>query len=235
MNKQLKIWKDDFLRYYGRTSILARVAIGAILSFAIAYLIIEKIIKPQNAELKSLKQKFDAMEIIDDVDIQVADLKNKQRKINMQLEGLTEANQELAGKIGNLSKGEIGKSIIDLRFLIDNNNLRIISEERIVKANQAKRRKAQKQPIDTQVKITFPASMTFESHQFQVLGSYRDIQNFLNEVRKSQALFFLNNVTIGQSKEMLVDKDLNEYPALACHFQVHVPYQQNTKTTGEKP
>lgn len=235
MNRQLKIWKEDFLRFYKRTSIIMRVIIGAVLSGIIAYFLINNVIKKQNAELKTLKQKFNSMEVADDVEIQTADLQNKQRKAEMQLNGLKTANELLSTETGALSKGEVGKNILDLRFLIDSNQLRIVSEERVVsESKQVRRRRVQKK-VDTGVKISFPASMSYESYKFEVLGSYQSLRKFFMDVRNSQSLFFLNNVRICQSKEMLTDKNFNQYRALSCSFEVHVPYKnENIKQVGAK-
>lgn len=229
MQKQLKIWKEDFLRYYSRTSILMRMILGAALSFAAAYFLIHNVIRPQNSELKKLKQKFQSMEVIDDVDLQVADLKNSQRKTAMQLEGLKKANAALADQLGTLTRGEVGKNILDLRLLIDRNRLRIVSEEYAAPAKPVRRRKNTADKPDTRVKITFPDSMECASYRFQVLGSYQDLRHFFMDVRQARALFFINNIAIRQSGEMLTDKNFNQYRALACSFEVHVPYQ---KTTG---
>lgn len=228
-SRQLKIWKEDFLRYYDKTSVLMRIVIGAVLSALTALLLINKVIKPQNAELKTLKQKYQSMEVIDDVDIQVADLKNKQRKAAMQVEGLQKANEQLTA--------EIGKNILDLRTLIDRYELRIVSEERVVPVKEKKsgRRGRKKVEADTRLQISFPASMACESYQFVVLGSYKNLRAFLNDVRNARSLFFLNNISIRQSEEMLTDKELNQYRALSCTFEVHVPYRSGQqKAAGKK-
>lgn len=229
MNKQLKIWKDDFFRYYNRTSILVRILIGAALSFAVAYILIHKVIKVQNGELKKLKQKYEAMEVIDDVDIQVADLKNKQRKSSMQLEALKKVNASLATEFGTLSKGETGKNILDLRYLIDQNRLRILSEERIIIQKKSRRRPTSRKEKDDRVKITFPASMNCESYQFKILGSYQNLRHFFMAVREFKSLFFINNIKLEQSKELLTDKNLNQYRALECAFEVQVPFYKEAK------
>lgn len=232
MNKQLKIWKDDFFRYYGRTSLMMRIVIGAALSFGTAYILTHKIIRPQNAQLKVLKEKFQSMEVIDDVGIQVADLKNKQRKVNMQLEGLKKANEELALTMGTFSKGEVGKNILDLRFLMDKNNLRIVSEERVLPVKQTRRRSRGKQKPDTRVRIQFPSSMECESYKFELLGSYGTLRRFFMDVRNAQALFFLNNIRISNSKELLTDRNLNQFRALSCVFEVHVPFRTAVSQKG---
>lgn len=226
MKKQLKIWKEDFFRYYDRTSVMMRIVMGAVLSLGTAYFLTHKVIKPQNAEVKTLKQKFQSMEVIDDVEIETADLKNKQRKTAMLLEGLTKANEELALTMGSFSKGEVGKNILDLRYLVDKNDLRILSEERVVPVKQIRRRSRGKQKPDTRVKIQFPASMGCESYKFEVLGSYRNLRRFFMDVRRAQALFFLNNIRISNSQEMLTDKNLNQFRALSCVFEVHVPFRK---------
>ncbi len=232
MNRQLKIWKDDFLRYYGGTSIITRMTIGAVLSFLLAYLLISRIIRPQNKAVRELKEKYQAMEIIEDADLQVADLKNKQRKALMQLDGLKTENARLALEVSKMTKGDIGRNIIDLRYFVDKNNLRIVSEERVVPEKPRRGRGQRKNEIDTRMKISFPDSMQFESHRFSVLGSYRDLQKFLMDVRNAREVFFINNVSIAQSREMLTDRNLNQYRALSCTFEVHVPYLAETVKGG---
>lgn len=226
MNKQLKIWKEDFFRYYNRTSVMMRIIIGALLSFGAAYFLTQKVIKPQNARLKALKQKFQSMEIIDDVEIRTADLRNKQRKASMQLEGLKKVNEELALTMGSLTRGEVGKNILDLRFLMDKNNLRIVSEERVLPVKNLRRRSRGRQKPDTRMKIQFPSSMESESYKFEVLGSYQSLRRFLMDVRGAQTLIFLNNIRISRSGEMLTDRNLNQFRALSCAFEVHVPFRK---------
>lgn len=232
MNRQLKIWKEDFFRCYNRTSVMMRIIIGAILSLGTAYFLTARVIKPQNLQLKALKQKFGAMELIDDVELQTADLKNKQRKISRQIEGLKTVNEKLALTLGDLSRGEIGKNILDLRFLMDRNNLKIVSEERVLPEKTVRRRSRVKPKSDDRVKIRFPSSMSCESYRFKVLGSYQNLRRFLTDVRNAQAPFFLNNIRITCSGEMLTDRNLNQYRALSCSFEVHVPFRTGTPAQG---
>lgn len=235
MKKQLKIWKDEFFRYYDRTSVMTRIIIGALLSFGTAYFLTQKVIKPQNAQLKALKQKFQNLEVIDDVEIQTADLKNKQRKAGMYLEGLKKANEKLALSMGSLSRDEVGKNILDLRFLMDKNSLRILSEERIIPVKQQRRRSSRvKQKADTRIKISFPSSMGCESSRFELLGSYQDLRRFFMDVRKAQNLFFINNICIRGSKETITDRSFKEHRALRCTFEVHIPYHKGAEKSAKK-
>ncbi len=231
-HRQLKIWRDDFLRYYHKTSLMTRIVIGAALSFGAAQLLLNKVIRPQNRELAELGRKHQSMEVVEDVELAVADLKNKQRKINMQLESLREINRNLAETRGTLSRNEIGKSILELRLLIDRNELRILSEERLVEKKNARRSRKKKTP-DTRIVMRLPASMGCESYRFKVLGSYRHLRHFLLDAFSTDVLFFLNNIKVSRSDELITDRNLNQYKALRCEFEIHIPYRNPAGAQAE--
>ena len=54
MKKQLNRWKDDINRYWDKTSLMTRVVFGALLSFAVAILLLKGVVNPQRKKLKAL-------------------------------------------------------------------------------------------------------------------------------------------------------------------------------------
>lgn len=237
MGKQLKSWRDDFLRYYGRTSLLMRIFIGAAVSFAIVFLMTNKVIKKQNKELNSLKSRMQSMEPADVVELEITDMKNRQRNVGRTLASLKEDNRQLEETCGGLSRSDAGKNFLHLRLLIDRNDLRIVSERRMDMQNPNRKTGSNatgKAGRGTSMQVEFPAFLACESYDFEVIGSFRNIRQFLIDAYKSDALFFLNNIRMNQSSETVMDRNLKQHRALRCEFQAHIPYRSGTVTKAGK-
>lgn len=233
MNKQLKIWRDDFLKYYHRTSLVMRIAIGAALSFGVVYLAMKQWIKPQIAQIKKLNKDFDNVSIIPDFDLTMQDLKNKLRRGERQLKSLQDTNRKLAEKNGSLQRTDSGRVILELRKMMDKHQLKIVTEERLIvqpAAGQTRKRGAQQNiKTDTRVRVVLPDSMSSEGYTFKVMGSFINIREFLHDVYEADAVFFLNNISLKRSSEYLVDRNFQQYKALECSFDAHVPYLKSEK------
>ncbi len=227
-NRQLKIWRDDFMRYYGKTSLVMRIVICAGLSFAVAYYGLNGYLNPQQKEIKELTKKLQDMTVVGDSEFLMADLRNRQRKTSAQLESVRAANRELAERGGGITRGETGKTILALRSMIDGNKLKIISEDRM-KPQDAAKRKPNSKVKDTRIKLALPESMDCECYTFIVLGEYGNLQNFLSEVFGAEQMFVLNNLKLSHSGEMITDGDLKQHKAIECRFEVHLPYQKEVK------
>ena len=225
-NRQLKIWRDDFLRYYDKTSLVTRIIIGAALGFLVTYTALNYYIKPTNQEIKKLNKQINDMAVLPDVDLMLQDLNLRQRRIERQLATTKRQNQQYSEKRGVLSRSDTGKVGLELRQLIDRHSLRLVNEERVVaKPVQTVRRGSSTTlPPDTRQKLVLPETMNHESYRFHVLGSYKDIQLFLNEAFSAKSVFFINNVSIKESTEMLTDHNFRPYRALSCSFEFHIPY-----------
>ena len=230
IKKQLNIWKKDFLKYYNKTSLMTRIIIGALISFIIAYFSINKIVKPQNAELKKLNEKIQSLDVVDNLDVTLVDLKNKQRKANMILKSVNKINDKLAVHCGSLTKQNTAANIIEIRTLIDKYNLKIISEALINKKQKKTiRRSVRNKKIDTRIKISFPKGLTSDGYKFQVLGRFEDIRKFLISAFMSKSLYFINNIQLDNSKELISDRNFRQFKALNCTFEVHIPYKGDAK------
>ncbi len=224
-NKQFKIWFGNFLRAYANAPFLVRALVGAILGFMIFYIIGSRIDKPQKKELELLKRELNSIDAVENENLIVADLKNSQRKVMACLEHLRQSNYELGTEYGTLAKEETGKSLFELRRLFDQNELRIISEEKVIPSSEKK----YSGKVYEHIELSLPDSLKCESCRFKVLGSYAHLQHFLLDVFTTKSLFFLNNIRITLSREKLIDRNLNSYQALQCEFEAHIPY----KTGGE--
>ncbi len=228
INKQLKIWRDDFLKYYNRTSLVMRIAIGAALSFGVVYGAMNQWIKPQAAKIKKLNKDLENISIIPDFELAMQDLANKIRRGNRQLKILQEDNRKLGEKNGNLERADSGRVIFELRKMMDKHTLKIVTEERLSSSRSpvksSRRRGDQAAVADTRVKVVLPESMASEGYTFKVLGSFANIRDFLHEAYDADLVFFLNNISIRHSDEYLVNRKFQQYKALECSFEAHVPY-----------
>lgn len=236
MNKQLKIWQDDFLRYYSKTSVMARVVIGACLSFAIAHVCINKVIKPQNTELKAINAKIQGIEVYDDVELTIADIRNSQRKINMQLTGLKEANLELIQTHGSLSKNDTGEVVLALRSLMEDSELKIVSEVRKIPVVQKTTRRSSRSKtpvVVTTLTPTLPSFVTTETYTFQIMGSYEQLGKLFASAFDADQLFLITNIKVERSDEYITDRNFNQIQALSCTFDVFIPYMTDGKALGK--
>ncbi len=235
---QLKSWRDDFLRYYGRSSLLTRIFVGAAISFTIAFLMTNKVVKKQKDELKTLSEKIRSTEIAGDAELEVVDLKNRQRKVSRTLASIKGENLKLEEACGGLSRAETGKSFLDLRLLIDRNELKIVSERHAASQNPGKKNETAssvKSGKNLPEQIVFPSFMDSESYDFEVLGTFQNIRRFLIDAYRSDALFFLNNIRIEPSRETITDRAFIQHKALKCVFQAHIPYRTDnaSKPSGK--
>lgn len=236
MNKQLKIWQDDFLRYYSKTSIMARVVIGACLSFAIAHVCINKIIKPQNTELKAINAKIQGIEVYDDVELTIADIRNSQRKVNMQLTGLKEVNLELIQTHGSLSKNDTGEVVLALRSLMEESDLKIVSEVRqipVVKTTSRRSSRSKTPVVVTKLTPTLPSFVATETYTFKVMGSYKQLGQLFASAFDADELFLITNIKVERSDEYITDRDFNQIQALSCTFDLFIPYMTDGKVLGK--
>lgn len=229
INKQLKIWRDDFLKYYNRTSLVMRIVIGAALSFGVVYGAMNQWIKPQAAKIKKLNKDLENVSIIPDFELTMQDLANKIRRGNRQLKMLQDDNRKLGEKNGNLERADSGRVIFELRKMMDRHTLKIVTEERLFSTPRSsvksfRRRAGQTAQADTRVKVVLPESMASEGYTFKVLGSFANIRDFLHEAYDADQVFFLNNISIRHSSEYLVNRNFQQYKALECSFEAHVPY-----------
>ena len=213
------------MRYYGRTSLVMRIIIGAALGFLITYAALNYYIKPTNQEIKKLNKQINDMAVLPDVESMFDGFRRRQNRVERQLADIKKQNREYGEKHGALAKGDAGKVVLELRKLIDHHSLRLVNEERIVaKPIGTVRRGGAPAPVDTRQKLQLPENIHHDSYRFQVLGSYKDIQRFLNEAYSAEAIFFINNIAIKESNETLTDHNFRPYRALSCSFEFHVPY-----------
>ncbi len=226
LSKQWKIWRDDFLRYYGRTSLITRIVIGAALAFGVAYVSLNYVIRPERAKIREVSGKLDNMDIVPDVELMMQDLKNRSRRVSAQLAAIQQQNREFGERNGGLSRGEVGKTLLELRRLMDVNRIRILSESRLVvqPPKRATRSTGGNTAPETRLRLILPDSMEGESFAFRLLGSFQDIRNFLHDAYSSEAVFYLNNIAIGKSDELMTDREFRQYKALECSFELHIPY-----------
>lgn len=225
-HKQLKIWRDDFLKYYGRTSLVARIVIGAALGFGIAWGGLTYVIRPETAKIKEINKKLDNMTIIADSGLMMQDLKNRQRRVSVQLKAIQEENRVHGERNGGLSRAEIGRTLFELRRMMDSNRLRIVSESRVIPSPPVRvpRKNAKSLLPDTKIKVVLPETMACDTYAFRVLGSFGDIRGFLHAAYAADPVFFLNNIAIKTSDELMTDRGFRQYKALECSFELHIPY-----------
>lgn len=226
LNKQWKIWRDDFLKYYNRTSLVTRIVIGAALAFVVAYASLTYVIRPGNARIKEVGKKLDDTSVIPDVELMMQDLKNRERRVSGQLDAIRRQNREFGEKSGGLSRGDVGKTLLELRRLMDGNRIRILSESRVLPqaAKRVSGKAGKPAAPDTRIRLVLPDTMEGETYAFRVLGGFSDIRDFLHEAYSAGTVFYLNNISIKKSDELMTDREFRQYKALECSFELHIPY-----------
>ncbi|MFA6814757.1 MAG: hypothetical protein WCS73_00485 [Lentisphaeria bacterium] len=228
--KQFQIWRDDFLRYYNKTSLIMRIVVGAVLSFLVAYYALNYQIKPLQQKQKEIRKKLQNMVIIEDTKLMILDSKNQQRKLQSQLTEVRSANKIIVTNGGGLSRSDIGKTILELRVLFDRNQLKIVLEDRAkpyLPASLKSRRINQiNHKQDRRVSLVLPDTIAVESYFFKVLGQYGNIQRFLQDVYHSKQIFRLNNLKMTRSQNQITDQHFQQHMALECSFEIHVPFRK---------
>ncbi len=118
--------------------------------------------------------------------------------------------------------------MLELRNLVERHDLRIVLEEPIHKhAIIHKVKTLRGKPIiDTRVKIQLPETLDYDSYRFEVLGNFQQIKTFLMDIFQSDTAVFINNIKITASKEVVIGRNFNQFLALHCYFEAHIPYQK---------
>ncbi|MGL4854533.1 MAG: hypothetical protein ACRC37_04695 [Lentisphaeria bacterium] len=233
MKKRNNGWKEDLRQYYAKTSVMARIGMCALLSGLIANVVMKKHIRPQVIKINELNKKISAMKTPSNPSEVIGELRETQEEIIAQLEQLRKENGLLIRRYGDsLSAGNIGKTILDIKLLINKNRLKIISEERIKELvgeendHLPRRNNYLNMEEDTKIKLFLPNFLLSEGFIFKFVGTYKDIQKFLLELHKMKKVFFVNNVKLSSSKVKITDRDFKEHRAVECSFEVHVPYRK---------
>lgn len=235
MNAQIQALSESMQRLYDKTSLLMRVLIGLGLGAIIVVLAHKEVLKPTDAAIAKLQSELAAIETAgQDVTAMVRELDQNAAILERNAQEVRAQNANLAEIAGVFSRADNGRLIAFFRTLLDQHNLRLISEERTsVQPNVAyedplysrrTRRNTVAEPTTDRVPAPTRAGMKMESYSFKVLGRFSDILDFLRAAYVSPKVFFLTNVEIKTSTEMLVDRNFQQYIARECAFEFHIPY-----------
>ena len=65
MKKQIKIWKADFDRYWDKTSLVMRIAIGAVISLILTYVVINNVNRPLSKKVGKERKAISDTAVVD--------------------------------------------------------------------------------------------------------------------------------------------------------------------------
>ncbi|MDD5598127.1 MAG: hypothetical protein PHV82_09290 [Victivallaceae bacterium] len=234
MKKQLKIWKADFERYWDKTSLITRILIGAAVSLALTYVVINKVNRPLSKEVEKERKAISDTAVVDGAIYLLEDLKRKRDKINADLKIWEKKFENAKDCESSLTQLESGKVIIAVRELFYKNNLKLINEQKINKDVPALKNKSsyhsrhKTEKPDDHIKLEAPEYIEHVSYQIKAYGRFPDIKNFLFNLNENSHVFVINNITFIEAQLPAFDHKFQRQKAVEINFELHIPYLKNT-------
>ncbi len=229
MNKQLKIWREDFLRYWNRTSLIMRILIGAGISFVIIYAGSKYVTKPMAKEIKAIKKKLDDI-AGSGVALQIQEMQRQKKELSRKLKDEKTLYENALDCETALEVSESGKVIIDLRQLLNECDVKLLNEEKLTNATVKTSKKKKKRGKKTEKKIDYhmrpqvPSCLSTVGYHFKVIGQFKNIKKFLLTMNSISHVFIANNIAINTTETVIYNKKLQPRHGVEMEFEVHIPY-----------
>ncbi|MDD5727466.1 MAG: hypothetical protein PHV59_02780 [Victivallales bacterium] len=243
MKKQLKIWKADFDRYWDKTSLTVRILIGAVVSLALTYVVVNKINRPLSKEVEKERKAISDTAVVDGAIYLLDDLKRKRDEIKEQL-GIWEKKLENSKDCeSSLTPLENSKVIIAVRELFYKNNIKLINEQKIIKNSpdpknkSSYRKRHNTEKPDNRIKLKAPEYIEHISYRIKAYGRFPDIKKFLSDVNKESYVFVINNIILQEGQIPAFDHKFQQRKDIQIDFELHIPYLKNpngSKDTKKK-
>ena len=246
IKKQLSRWREDWMRFWGKTSLMMRIVIGAATSTFIAISVLRSWNKPLSKEVAELQKKLDEAVLDNSFNLQMAELKVKRERGEAQVEEWKRRMKALAEGGLNCEEAGCGMVLAAIRRSMEDSGLMLRQELAVIPQKEDKSRTSRTRTA-TQPKVdewksstTYPAFMGRKDYHYRISGSFTGIMDFLNALPKAEKAFNLNNISISSSGPapgvLILDFDL-AIPVSSAGIQVTAKAEpkSETKTAAAKP
>lgn len=237
MKKQLLKWREEWLRYWDKTSLVMRIVIGAVVSLSLASGWLNWQNKPLAEEVKNLQNKLGGIVADNSFNLQMASLRQQRNKLEEEVETWRRKMAEIARQGLHFESANCGVVLLELRRRLEDRNL-VLRREKLepppVPTPVVRRRVRIVIPSgdDWKTRHTYPAFMGTIRYNYLMTGGFREIKSFLFSLPEIRRAFNLNNIVI--------DNIEPEHPdSLALEFDLSVPTMSrsgsNASTAGSTP
>jgi hypothetical protein len=230
MKRQLKIWNEDFNRYWNRTSLVMRIVIGAVASFLLAYVITSGLNRPLTSNINKLKKKIASIGVQDDSTVIMDELRQKKTTYSRRCSDLQEKLTKNRENSPGLTRAESGKVIIAIRELFDTHGIKLQIEEKLKKAPAAPKKvnSYQKRHIKKtnteRMHTAIPDFMGSNDYKFKVVGSFSNIKRFLRQLNTLPYVYIVDNIKLCASEVLIFTTNRPPQKGVELEFELHVPY-----------
>lgn len=196
---QLRIWKEDIQRYWGKTSFMGRILLGAALSLLVAGLVTSRVTKPLAKELDKLKPKASgAAATTPEKDSQIRSLEKQSEEARRELERSKSGLEELRKRLEGLDESSVTKLGTELRAMIAQAGLELRSETPLDEAAQAAARRGKgkaPEPLKPELQA-LPEGVAHRSFHYVVDGSFGGFNGLLQAMDKLERPMRVERVKI---------------------------------------
>jgi hypothetical protein len=200
LKRQLRIWKHELATAWDRIPFYGRIVLGAGIALGMSLLCVEHHLKPLNEELAGLRKGLLVPENLDpETDDEI--IMNRDKTVRLQ-QSLREWKDRLAifEKESVVLRKEAHLNVIaDLQGVLDRCGMMLVSESLIVPVVEPPGRSGRKAAKPAAVKQEGPLGLF--SHQYEVRGTFRQLQAFLLLVEELEWRFQLRDLQVRPQEE----------------------------------
>lgn len=237
MKKQLKTWKADFDRYWDKTSLVMRIAIGASVSLLLTYVVMNKINRPLSQQVGKKRKAISDTAVVDGAIYILDELRIKRDNVNKKLKTWEKKLAESKDCESSLTPLESSKVIIAVRKLFDKNSLKLINEQKLKRQEISEKKSSYRNrhrktetdmDTDTKIKLNPPEYIDYISYQIKAYGRFRDIKRFLTDINEVKHVFVMNNIAFSEGQYPALDRKFNFRKGIEINFELHIPYLKDS-------
>ncbi|QSH41212.1 hypothetical protein P0136_09215 [Lentisphaerota bacterium ZTH] len=234
MKKQLKMWHQDFFRYWDRTSLVARIFTGAAVSFLLVTAVTKYLTRPIAKEIKALRKKAETTDIGNEATIQLEELRQKKQRYLKRITAAQDKFSSLRESRTALTQAESGKLILEIRKLLDKYRIKLLEEEKLKTrpkpVNKSTSYRSSFRPVkkDNRIRIKVPDYLDIVSYRFKVVGSYNSLRRFLYYADRLGRAYVMNNISLSGAQQKSWNGNAKPVVAVKLDFEVHIPYLKDS-------
>ncbi|MDD3118118.1 MAG: hypothetical protein PHQ27_02965 [Victivallales bacterium] len=202
MERQLIKWRDDWMRFWGRTSLAMRIVIGAGVSLAITAMWLNWWNKPLAEEVKKLHRQLDKVIADNSFNLQMTAMRQRRQELKKQLQTTADKLEKLSAAGLRFEPADCGLLTAALRRRIDEYELELKEENEIIAHSpETSRRRRRSHPVrhpadEWQVRKNYPEYMKTVRYHYRLVGEFSRLIAFLRSLPTVRKAFAVNNVVL---------------------------------------
>jgi hypothetical protein len=222
MKKQLRIWKNDLARYWDKTSLMGRVALGGTIAFIMAFICLKTINNPIMKELKELKKNAPSEYVASiDEDQEIKDYKYELEDKRKSLLKWTEKLKKTIEEKKHLEKEMEVKIISAFDALAAEKCLSLIVRDDVNAEEKNEKTKGEKGKKQEEKEPEITGEI---HHRYELEGAFSNIKSFLTEAGEMPYFFEIKEISIKRLQFENRSETSRRSGSLQLKFKVTILY-----------